>query len=125
MDDAALRSWVSDQLFALLGFAESALVELVIALGAPPNPCRATNAAAACSRRVQRSRSCSAPRMARAALQHGVARRSGLLGKRCLTSLLRRAGKKATNAGSLTTQLIEQARAGAAARPRRALSSAC
>jgi hypothetical protein len=38
MDDAALRSWVSDQLFALLGFAESALVAFVIALGAPPNP---------------------------------------------------------------------------------------
>ena len=38
MDDAALRSWVSDQLFALLGFAESALVAFVIALGAPPEP---------------------------------------------------------------------------------------
>ena len=40
MDDAALRSWVSDQLFALLGFAESALVAVVIALGAPPAPLR-------------------------------------------------------------------------------------
>jgi hypothetical protein len=38
MDDAALRSWVSDRLFALLGFAESALVAFVIALGAPPDP---------------------------------------------------------------------------------------
>lgn len=38
MDDAALRSWVSDQLFALLGFAESALVAFVIALGASPKP---------------------------------------------------------------------------------------
>jgi hypothetical protein len=38
MDDAALRSWVSDQLFALLGFAESALVAFVIALGALPQP---------------------------------------------------------------------------------------
>ncbi len=33
-DEGALRSWVSDSLFALLGFAESSLVGFVIALGA-------------------------------------------------------------------------------------------
>ena len=35
-DDKALRSWVSDQLFALVGFAEASLVSYVVALGTPP-----------------------------------------------------------------------------------------
>jgi len=34
MEDKELRPWVSDQLFALLGFAEASLVGFVIALGA-------------------------------------------------------------------------------------------
>lgn len=34
MDDKALRSWVSDQLFALLGFAENSLASFIVALGA-------------------------------------------------------------------------------------------
>ena len=33
-DDKALRSWVDDQLFALLGYAESSVAAFVIALGA-------------------------------------------------------------------------------------------
>jgi hypothetical protein len=36
-DEAALRLFVSDALFALLGLAESALVAYVIALGAWPS----------------------------------------------------------------------------------------
>lgn len=34
MDDKALRTWVTDQLFALLGFAENSLAGFVVALGA-------------------------------------------------------------------------------------------
>lgn len=40
MDDKQLRSWVSDQLFALLGFAESSLVGFIVALGACAAPSR-------------------------------------------------------------------------------------
>ena len=43
MDDKALRSWVSDQLFALLGFAESSLVGFIVALGACTGPPVATH----------------------------------------------------------------------------------
>jgi hypothetical protein len=45
-DDGALRAWVSDQLFALLGFAESSLVAFVIALGAPRAALRCAGGAA-------------------------------------------------------------------------------
>ena len=72
MDDAALRSWVSDQLFALLGFAESALVGFVIALGAPPEPLPLSHCSAACSRRVRGLRRRLAPRVAPAAQQQGA-----------------------------------------------------
>jgi hypothetical protein len=33
-DERALRSWVDDQLYALLGYAEGALSAYIIALGA-------------------------------------------------------------------------------------------
>ena len=45
MDDKALRTWVSDQLFALLGFAESSLVGFIVALGACATPSVATHSA--------------------------------------------------------------------------------
>ena len=42
MEDKELRPWVSDQLFALLGFAEASLVGFVIALGALASEERST-----------------------------------------------------------------------------------
>ena len=41
MDDRQLRSWVSDQLHALLGFAEGSLAAYVVALGESPACLRA------------------------------------------------------------------------------------
>lgn len=34
MDDKALRGWVSDNLFALVGLSESSLASFIVALGA-------------------------------------------------------------------------------------------
>jgi len=39
MDDRALRGWVDDRLFALLGLSEASLASFVVALGASPAPC--------------------------------------------------------------------------------------
>jgi hypothetical protein len=87
MDDKALRSWVSDQLFALLGFAENSLASFIVALGAfleqPFSASLRLRPSTVSSLYIPDTRTPAA-----------------LL--RCLTA------KKATHAGALGAQLVEQ-----------------
>ena len=98
-DDRALKSWVSDQLHGLLGFAEGNLASYVVGLGTSrrerPFPRRRGNGPALVPRRVSLASATSDPRPAPC--------------RPCLSPAPpRSAGKKASNASALTAQLVSQ-----------------